>query len=1049
MPNNSMNFGVDLLPVTDTTYYLGSNEKRWKIFADEINGLNFNEVDPHFSLMGPTNGEASLPTWRRPNMMDLEPTIHKEYASTSQYGTNSDATCSFYMMSVRPDAWATPWRISFKIHSYCPAYPDRNSITWCTLTGRTDGVCYYNYNENINSGHYYIAAHILKSAGYNAGYGHAIGINIRYGNNYTDSAYYRTFELDYYDSENCTVTFLDNAVLWDNWEGASDTNYNGFANYDAINRGLRETGDDNETGRLFAHSNYLTNGSTLRLPPYSVFGFDRTWKTQSISLYSAGYSSSTTNINTARVYNTSGFDWKKGLLITNSGSNYAVNADVNISPAVHYYAADMRYNDNCVATSGAQNLGMQNRKPIFLRGVIKSDGLFYLAPITVTYNNKNYQRAWTQDIPTAVETDGTYQYVYWFLGFPYYNSSYANGLYQFNFLPWHPMYWYNDGKFEEYNPKITKADIGLGNVENTALSTWTGSNNITTVGTITTGTWNGTTIAVANGGTGATSASGARTNLGLGAAAVKGVTDNSSNADVTSSDTNLITGRTLYYQLAKKGYTTNTGTVTSVTLTSGTGITVSDSGTAITGSGSRTISITGMNTSSGSTSKCLTEKGTWASFSNNSGTVTSVTLTSGAGITVSDSGTAITGSGSRTISITGVDTSSGSTTQCLTKKGTWASFTNNAGTVTSVQVQASGPLSSSTSTAQSSTLSTTISFSNQDPNKVLAGPSSGSSAAAPTFRALVAADIPSLSWNKITSDKPTTLSGYGITDAVSSSALNDYVLKAGDTMTGTLNLKTSTIDITTTPSSALNEDYLYFKDKDGDGVGMLRVNQTTENIVSLQLSARRVVNTNTIFNGFELKIDSDGTRIVSIGAPDAWRTALGLGSMATASTGDYLALSGGTMTGTITLNNGVAMYTASEAGWSLNQYGNFTHRRTNSNDYLGVIGGSGDFRVYYDSGNVTTTGYVASNGVYATNGVLCTRGSTAWVQFQNASAQAIGEIWSQSGRIYIRERPSAGSSYITDIIFPAAKSNGNENVYVYTSRNFSLSGTTLTITVPS
>lgn len=33
-----------------------------------------------------------------------------------------------------------------------------------------------------------------------------------------------------------------------------------------------------------------------------------------------------------------------------------------------------------------------------------------------------------------------------------------------------------------------------------------------------------------------------------------GVTDNSSNADVTSSDTNLITGRTLYYQLAKKGY---------------------------------------------------------------------------------------------------------------------------------------------------------------------------------------------------------------------------------------------------------------------------------------------------------------------------------------------------------------------------------------------------------------------------------------------------------------------------------------------------------------
>lgn len=42
----------------------------------------------------------------------------------------------------------------------------------------------------------------------------------------------------------------------------------------------------------------------------------------------------------------------------------------------------------------------------------------------------------------------------------------------------------------------------------------TGSS-LTSVGTITSGTWNGTTIAVANGGTGATSASGARTNLGL------------------------------------------------------------------------------------------------------------------------------------------------------------------------------------------------------------------------------------------------------------------------------------------------------------------------------------------------------------------------------------------------------------------------------------------------------------------------------------------------------------------------------------------------------
>ena len=79
-----------------------------------------------------------------------------------------------------------------------------------------------------------------------------------------------------------------------------------------------------------------------------------------------------------------------------------------------------------------------------------------------------------------------------------------------------------------------------------------------------------------------------------------GVTDNSSNTDVTSSDTNLITGRTLYYQLAKKGYTTNTGTVTSITLKAGDGISL-NSTNAITTSGERTITNTGVLSIAGKT----------------------------------------------------------------------------------------------------------------------------------------------------------------------------------------------------------------------------------------------------------------------------------------------------------------------------------------------------------------------------------------------------------------------------------------------------------------
>ncbi len=45
-----------------------------------------------------------------------------------------------------------------------------------------------------------------------------------------------------------------------------------------------------------------------------------------------------------------------------------------------------------------------------------------------------------------------------------------------------------DKRWENYSASSAKTAIGLGNVENTALSTWAGSTNITTIGTITTGT---------------------------------------------------------------------------------------------------------------------------------------------------------------------------------------------------------------------------------------------------------------------------------------------------------------------------------------------------------------------------------------------------------------------------------------------------------------------------------------------------------------------------------------------------------------------------------
>ena len=65
-----------------------------------------------------------------------------------------------------------------------------------------------------------------------------------------------------------------------------------------------------------------------------------------------------------------------------------------------------------------------------------------------------------------------------------------------------------------YAPSVTKADVGLGSVENTALSSWAGTSKITTLGTITTGTWNGTKIANAYLANSAITINGTSTSLG-------------------------------------------------------------------------------------------------------------------------------------------------------------------------------------------------------------------------------------------------------------------------------------------------------------------------------------------------------------------------------------------------------------------------------------------------------------------------------------------------------------------------------------------------------
>lgn len=72
-------------------------------------------------------------------------------------------------------------------------------------------------------------------------------------------------------------------------------------------------------------------------------------------------------------------------------------------------------------------------------------------------------------------------------------------------------------------PSQVKTTLNLNNVENTALSTWAGSTNITTLGTISTGTWNGSVIGSSYGGAGSVNGILKANGSGVVSAAVDGV----------------------------------------------------------------------------------------------------------------------------------------------------------------------------------------------------------------------------------------------------------------------------------------------------------------------------------------------------------------------------------------------------------------------------------------------------------------------------------------------------------------------------------------------
>lgn len=241
----------------------------------------------------------------------------------------------------------------------------------------------------------------------------------------------------------------------------------------------------------------LSVADNIALSSYSLFGLGLESTIQPISVFSNFQKIGITELSSVRLYNTNPMDHKMGIYYNNSNNYIDAGADSGI-PLVNSGAAiDFRYSDNCVKINAKEcNFYLLPKKPIYLRGRVE-DRMFYLEPydaeccivggyyldnnfyttiqhfemvdkkeqytykdletgklysysmttgfeeIENTDNQPKFSKVWTQN---PNETN----YVYWMIGYPYYNGYYPNGGYQIDLMSSDKAFIFNGDKLEEY-----------------------------------------------------------------------------------------------------------------------------------------------------------------------------------------------------------------------------------------------------------------------------------------------------------------------------------------------------------------------------------------------------------------------------------------------------------------------------------------------------------------------------------------------------------------------------------------------------------------------
>lgn len=366
--------------------------------------------------------------WEKVTEKVESPLFEQTYTGIRATANNND-NATFFFATVRPTGYNdTVWHVKVAVDAVMAGRTDgiyRGTVDYYgSYSANQSYACFNNHYSTSYRCLYYHGLRPVTKAGYDAGYGHALGVNLTSSYSPTSTTYTRTFRIQILEADNCEITMFDNMKLYAALDGTGATNYAALISRDAYNNGLRETGDDNSVDRNCIAS-YIATARGAMYGGQLILSDDGTsW----FSICTKARAISANNTCTTR-----GFS-RRRILYYSATTTIADGQQNGASTLWTVIPFDLRYSSNKTSFTA--------HKPTYLKCTYDSATDLY------TLNPTEWV---TQTTPT--EDDGFY---YILLGYTYTTSSiYFNNIC--------PVFKYVNGAFREVRPEMEYLIEGVAN----------------------------------------------------------------------------------------------------------------------------------------------------------------------------------------------------------------------------------------------------------------------------------------------------------------------------------------------------------------------------------------------------------------------------------------------------------------------------------------------------------------------------------------------------------------------------------------------------------